>query len=61
MATELRFAMRCQGSTKPIRKKNPMMAISNSSAPAATTTDAEGRFNPLGSYTSYGFVSKEPI
>ncbi|XP_068908894.1 glutamate receptor ionotropic, kainate 2 isoform X4 [Tenebrio molitor] len=53
MASELRFALRCQGSTKPIRKKGR-------SCNAPTGVD-DGRFHPLGSYTSYGFVSKEPI
>lgn len=53
MANELRFALRCQGSTKPIRKKDRPCN--------ATTGLDDGRFHPLGSYTSYGFVTKDAI
>lgn len=53
MASELRFALRCHGTTKPTRKKR-------SSSGSVMGID-DGRFHPLDSYTSYGFVGKEPL
>jgi len=49
MASELRFALRCQGSTKPVRKKGPVMS------------GEEGRFMSLGPYSQCGFMGKEPL
>ncbi|GLV43976.1 Kainate-type ionotropic glutamate receptor subunit 1D [Carabus blaptoides fortunei] len=54
MASELRFALRCHGSTKPARKKG------SGSGRGAASTDEE-RFHPLGPYAQYGFVGKEPL
>ncbi|KAJ8910748.1 hypothetical protein NQ315_017205, partial [Exocentrus adspersus] len=52
MASEFRHALCCRGSTKPIKKK-PHRSDSG--------CGEDGRFHPPGSYTSYGFVSKEPL
>lgn len=54
MASELRFALRCHGSTKPARKKG------SGSGRGTASTDEE-RFHPLGPYAQYGFVGKEPL
>lgn len=51
MATELRFALRCHGSSKPVRKKGSR----------GTTPGDDERFHPLGPYAQYGFVGKEPL
>ncbi|XP_054269962.1 glutamate receptor ionotropic, kainate 2 isoform X2 [Macrosteles quadrilineatus] len=51
MATELRYAFCCHGSTRPARKKPPI-------GPPATEPP---RFMPLGPYPQYGFISKEPL
>ncbi|KAJ8970836.1 hypothetical protein NQ317_000710 [Molorchus minor] len=52
MTAEFRNAMCCQGPTKPIKKKAHR---------SCNSTGDDGRFHPPGSYTSYGFVSKEPL
>ncbi|XP_044738243.1 glutamate receptor ionotropic, kainate 2 isoform X2 [Chrysoperla carnea] len=54
MATELKFAFRCQGSTKPARKKQQPQTVVG-----VVSGGEERRFHPLGTYTSYGF--KEPL
>nr|CAD7264312.1 unnamed protein product [Timema shepardi] len=51
MAQELRFTLRCRGSTKPARKKGPRLP----------PDDPPGRFVTLGPYTQYGFMGKEPL
>lgn len=54
MASELRFALRCHGSTKPVRKKDK-------SCNTASGIE-ENCFPQLAPYQTYGFViDKEPI
>lgn len=54
MASELRFALRCHGSSKPLRKKDK--SSNTNSGPE------DHRFPQLGPYPAYGFViDKEPL
>lgn len=54
MASELRFALRCHGTSKPIRKKDK--------ANNTNMGSDENRFPHLGPYPAYGFViDKEPL
>lgn len=58
MATEIRFALRCQGSTKPTRKKGK---ANNTTTMSTTTTtnigvvSDDGHFNNISPYTPYGW------
>ncbi|XP_046669488.1 glutamate receptor ionotropic, kainate 2 isoform X2 [Homalodisca vitripennis] len=52
MATELRYAFCCHGSTRPARKKPPIGPSPSMEPP---------RFMPLGPYPQYGFITKEPL
>ncbi|XP_031331870.1 glutamate receptor ionotropic, kainate 2-like [Photinus pyralis] len=54
MASELRFALRCHGSSKPLRIKTK--------SSGTNTGFEENRLPQLGSYPAYGFViDKEPL
>lgn len=54
MASELRFALRCHGSSKPIRKKEK--------SSGTNSIQDENRYPQLGPYLSYGFVmDKGPL
>lgn len=52
MASELKFAFCCHGSTRPAKKKQPSEHTSVAETP---------KFLPLGPYPQYGFISKEPL
>ncbi|XP_049845012.1 glutamate receptor ionotropic, kainate 2 isoform X2 [Schistocerca gregaria] len=49
MAAELKFALRCRGSTKPVRRKRHVQ----------TEEEHPTQFMPLGAYGQYDFIGKE--
>ncbi|XP_049953529.1 glutamate receptor ionotropic, kainate 2 isoform X2 [Schistocerca serialis cubense] len=49
MAAELKFALRCRGSTKPVRRKRDVQ----------TEEEHPTQFMPLGAYGQYDFIGKE--
>ncbi|KAK7863961.1 hypothetical protein R5R35_000078 [Gryllus longicercus] len=72
MASELRLAVRCRGSSRPARARRPPSGTaSGGGGGAAVRPGAPGggsdRFVPLGPYAAYGFAAaaagggKEPL
>lgn len=62
MATEIRFALRCQGSTKPTRKKSKSNLTTTTTNTITTTTNIgivsnndDVQFNNMSPYTPYGW------